>query len=104
MIPSFLLTFSFCMHIIENMIVQTNKMIISVTIILEIGAWAISPTIPRIKDILMILDPTTFPIAISFSPFFAATTDVTSSGRLVPTATIVSPTNASLMPILIAKN
>ena len=37
-------------------------------------------------------EPITLPIAISVSPFFIATIDVTNSGREVPTATIVSPT------------
>ena len=33
----------------------------------------------------------TFPRARTVSPFFAAITDVASSGKLVPIATIVSP-------------
>ena len=52
---------------------------------------------PNIRSKLNILDPNTFPKAISFSPFKAATTDVTSSGRDVPIATIVRPTSFSLM-------
>ena len=35
------------------------------------------------------LEPNIFPIAISLSPFIAAVTEVTSSGRLVPIAIIV---------------
>ena len=38
------------------------------------------------KPIFKILEPRTFPRAISLSPFLAATTDVTSSGREVPMA------------------
>ena len=40
----------------------------------------------------------TFPNAISTSFFLAATIDVTSSGRLVPSATIVSPIRFWLIP------
>ena len=95
---------SFWKHIIEKMRVDTNKKIMSVIIMVEIGAWAISPTDPKINEMFIMFEPTTFPIAMSFSPFLDAITEVTSSGRLVPTATIVRPTRASLIPILIAKN
>ena len=44
---------------------------------------------PRIKKTLKILEPTTFPIAMSTSPFLEATTDVTNSGSEVPIATTV---------------
>jgi len=47
---------------------------------------------------LKILLPTTFPIAISYSPFLVATILVTNSGRLVPKATIVKATILSLIP------
>ena len=40
---------------------------------------------------LKILDPTTFPIAISLLPLIAAERLTASSGALVPNATIVSP-------------
>ena len=46
---------------------------------------------PIISNILKIFDPRTLPRAISFSPFKAATIEVTSSGREVPMATIVRP-------------
>ena len=52
----------------------------------------ITPDTPKINKILKILDPITLPKAISFSPFFAATALVTSSGSEVPTATTVNPT------------
>ena len=45
---------------------------------------------PSIKNTLNIFEPTTFPIAISVSPFLTATTDVTNSGKDVPIATTVS--------------
>ena len=59
---------------------------------------------PRIQNILKILLPTTFPIAISDCFLRAATTEVASSGRLVPTATTVSPIIASLIPMRVASS
>ena len=49
-----------------------------------------------------ILLPTTFPIAISYSPFLVAVTDVTNSGRDVPNAIIVNAIIFSLIPIACA--
>jgi hypothetical protein len=46
--------------------------------------------------------PTTFPMAISYSPFLVAVIDVTSSGRDVPNAIIVNAINFSLTPIAFA--
>lgn len=57
---------------------------------------------PSIKNMLKRLLPITFPIAISGFFFKAATTDVASSGSEVPTATIVTPITASLIPIPLA--
>lgn len=54
------------------------------------GSGAINADIPRMMRIFMIFDPTTLPTAISALPRRAATIDVTISGVLVPTATIVS--------------
>ena len=51
----------------------------------------IADAIPRTIRMLNILDPTALPSAISTSFFFAATIEVTSSGREVPMETIVSP-------------
>ena len=48
---------------------------------------------PKMKTILKMLEPTTFPSANSLSPFRAATSEVTNSGREVPIATIVKPIN-----------
>ena len=98
-IPSFLLISFFLEQRITNMIVVPNKIAISVKITLETGACPMSETEPKMREIFMMFEPTTFPRARSFSPFFAATMLVTSSGKLVPTATIVRPTKASLMPI-----
>ena len=61
-----------------------------------------SATVPITKSILKILLPTIFPIAIPAFPLRAAETDVTSSGRDVPNATIVSPIKRSLMPQALA--
>lgn len=51
---------------------------------------------------LNILEPTILPIAISDSPLRAAITLVTSSGKLVPSATIVRPITRSDTPIYCA--
>ena len=53
---------------------------------------------PRIKSILNIFEPIAFPIEISPSFLIAATTEVASSGRLVPRAITVSPIKRSDAP------
>ncbi len=53
---------------------------------------------PTIQKTLKILDPTILPTAISFCFLIPATTDVASSGKLVPIATIVRPIKASDSP------
>ena len=58
----------------------------------------IADAIPRTIRMLNTLDPTALPSAISTSFFFAATIEVTSSGREVPMETIVSPISVWLMP------
>ena len=62
----------------------------------------IAPLAPTTNNILNMLDPITFPIANWFSPFLRAVSEVTSSGSEVPIATIVKPTNFSLIPNAIA--
>ena len=62
----------------------------------------INAVVPMTKRILNILLPTIFPIAIPTFPLLAAVTEVTSSGRLVPNATIVSPMKRSLIPKVLA--
>ena len=59
-----------------------------------------SIVVPATKSMLNILLPTMLPMAISVCPFFAAVHDVTSSGRDVPNATMVSPISLSVMPNL----
>ena len=57
---------------------------------------------PRIKSRLKTLEPTAFPTASPVSPFLAATMEVTSSGREVPTATMVRPISVSDIPKVLA--
>lgn len=57
---------------------------------------------PKINKILKILEPIALPKAKPLSPFFVATIEVTSSGREVPIATIVSPMKFSLTPKFLA--
>ena len=59
---------------------------------------------PITIPILKILLPTTLPIAISYSPFLVAATDVTSSGSDVPKAIIVKEIIFSLIPIIDAND
>ena len=53
---------------------------------------------PKTPMILKMLLPTTLPTAISRSPRMAATMEVTTSGKEVPTATMVKPMINSLTP------
>ena len=62
------------------------------------GKGLMVAVIPKIKNTLIILDPTTLPTAISEFFLYAATTEVASSGREVPMATMVSPIKESLNP------
>ena len=62
------------------------------------GTGVISALEPTTNRILKIFDPMMFPIAISALPFLAAVTEVTSSGKDVPKATMVSPINLWLTP------
>ena len=64
----------------------------------------ISEEAPTINKILNMLLPMIFPMAISAFPFLAAFTEVTSSGREVPRATIVRPINRSLKPMIFASS
>ena len=55
------------------------------------GIGCTSIVIGNTKSMLKKFDPITFPTAISGSPFLAAITVVAISGRLVASATIVTP-------------
>ena len=59
---------------------------------------------PRIKNVLKILEPTTFPIAISVFFLKAATTEVASSGKDVPKETTVTEITLSEIPKFLAKS
>ena len=71
---------------------------VSIINLLSKGTVQISAVVPITNRILKILLPTMFPMAIPAFPLFAAVTDVTSSGSDVPSATMVSPINLSLIP------
>jgi cation:H+ antiporter len=60
--------------------------------------------IAKTPKLLKILDPIIFPTAISLLPFITLINDAASSGRLVPTATIVSPMTVSLKPHNLARS
>jgi len=66
------------------------------------GNGLIVAVIPKIRKTFSILEPITFPIAISEFFLYAATTDVANSGNEVPIATIVKPIIASLKPKICA--
>ena len=70
----------------------------SVNIFGSIGIGTITLLIPKMNKMLNILDPSTFPITIPWSPFLSAVIEVTSYGNDVPIATIVSPISAWLNP------
>ena len=72
--------------------IEARATIVSILKADENGTGITREERPTTNRILKILLPTIFPIAISAFPFLAAETDVTSSGRDVPKATIVSPT------------
>mgnify|MGYP006162506335 CR=1 FL=1 len=61
------------------------------------------PATPPTNAILKILDPTIFPNSILNSPFLTSEIEAANSGRLVPIATKVKPTNSSGTPARVAK-
>ena len=83
--------------IVTNIIKPKSIIIFELT---EIGVMALLK--PSTNKILNIFDPITFPITSWFSSLFRAVREVTSSGKDVPIATIVKPTNVSLIPQAIA--
>ena len=90
---------SLCLYVpIHKIAPTTTAMIVSMMNLLSNGTVQMSAVVPITNKILKILLPTIFPIAIPAFPFRAAATDVTSSGSEVPSATIVSPINRSLLP------
>ena len=100
--PSFL---SYLSCVLPNMKHNTVTKIINTTSIniLELNGIALIELLaPSTNKILKMFEPITLPITIWFSPFFKAVSEVTSSGKEVPIATIVKPTNVSLIPSAIA--
>ena len=91
------------LQITKNTIETTTKIKESIN---AVGSTVIgfnTEEIPRIQKILNKFEPMTFPMAISFSFFLAATKEVTSSGHEVPIATIVNPIKVSLKPMIRAR-
>ena len=62
-----------------------------------------TPATPPTNPILNILDPTIFPNSILNSPFLVSEIEAANSGKLVPIATKVKPTNSSGTPAREAK-
>ena len=60
-----------------------------------------NPATPTTRNVLKILEPNIFPIAIWGFPFLAAMTETASSGRLVPRAMTVAAIMSFPMPIKI---
>lgn len=75
----------------------------SIKALFGISTGAITADIPKIKNILKILEPTTFPIAISVFFLRAATTEVANSGKDVPKETTVTDIILSEIPKFLAK-
>lgn len=71
-------------------------------VVRESAIGAMQALTQRIKNIFAILEPSTFPMAISGLPEILARTDTMSSGILVPIATIVRPMIASEIPNFLA--
>ena len=66
----------------------------SIIVMPELDIGFIIEEIPNMLRILKTFEPTAFPIAISFSFLKEATIEVVNYGKLVPSATIVSPITA----------
>lgn len=82
----------------NNTNVNTIMIMTSINTLSLTAIGVIAEDAPRTNRMLKILLPTMFPKAISLSFFNAAEIDVTNSGKEVPIAIIVRPTNVSLMP------
>lgn len=70
---------------------MTNNINVSIKIKFEIGIAPKIPTLPKMRIMLTMLEPTTLPRESPCQFFFAATIDVASFGKLAPIATIVKP-------------
>ena len=75
----------------KNNPLRMHKKIESCMLPLDRFIGFIIPVTPKTKKMLKIFEPITFPTAISFCFFIVAITEVTSSGREVPTDAMVKP-------------
>lgn len=82
----------------KRTIVKPIIKITSVNSFPSTGSGEIADDAPSTNNILKMLLPTILPKAISLSFLYAAVTEVISSGKDVPIATMVRPTNVSLIP------
>ena len=85
------------MQSIEKIIVQAVRINTSINNAVEMLIWVNVPTTPKIKAILITLEPIMLTSAKSFSPLTAAIMLVVSSGKLVPIATMVKPDRKSVV-------
>jgi len=83
---------------IIKVIPSKNTVSMNIPELKSISTGLIDAAIPRMKRRLNRFEPITLPTAISHSPFLAATIEVTSSGKEVPQATMVSPISMGLIP------
>ncbi len=83
------------MNNIPKMIAVAKNRIIRIYKLLLIdsskGVGYITALKPKIPSILKILEPNTFPTAISLFFFIAATTEVANSRKEVPTTNLIKP-------------
>ena len=100
--PSFLSYLSCVLPNTKHNMVTNNMNRTSMSILESRGIALIALLAPSTNKILKMFEPITFPIINWFSPFFKAVSEVTNSGKEVPIATIVKPTNVSLIPKAIA--
>ena len=102
MTPSFLSYLSWVLPNMKHNMVMPIMNRTSISMLESRGILLIALLAPSTNRILKMFDPITLPITSWFSPFLKAVIDVTSSGKDVPIATIVKPTNVSLIPSAIA--
>ena len=100
--PSFLSNLTCVLPNMKQIEVTRTMNITSMSMLESKGIALIALLAPNTNKMLKMFDPMTLPIINSFSPFFKAVSEVTSSGKEVPIATMVKPTNVSLIPRAIA--
>ena len=102
-IPFILPILLFFCSIINTSVEEIVINIISINAVISNDIGFTDAVRPVMNSILNILDPITFPIAKSVSPFLVAITLVTSSGSDVPIAIIVSAITFSPTPSALAR-